>query len=202
MLRPGDPAPAFTLESTSGSKLTLSELRGKKVVLYFYPRDDTPGCTREACAFRDDQAALKKTGAVVLGVSRDTLASHAKFRAKYALPFELLSDPDFSVAKAYGAHGKKLMYGKPVVGSIRSTFLIDEQGKIARVWSPVKVDGHAAAVLAALTGVETDAPKAKAKRAPASKAAPAAKATPAAKVAKSAAKAKAPAKKKPAVKAR
>ncbi len=173
MLRPGDPAPAFALESTSGSKLSLSDLRGKKVVLYFYPKDDTPGCTREACAFRDDQAALKKAGAVVLGVSRDTLASHAKFRAKYALPFELLSDPDFAVAKAYGAHGKKVMYGKPVTGSIRSTFLIDEHGKLARVWSPVKVDGHVAAVLAALTGADEKAkpaPKKAAAKAPAARA--------------------------------
>lgn len=148
----GAAAPVFELEATNGKKVSLASLKGKKVVLYFYPKDDTPGCTREACGFRDESAALKKAGAIVLGVSKDSLASHAKFRAKYELPFDLLSDPDNAVAKEYGAFGKKVMYGKQVTGTIRSTFLIDERGKIAAAWSPVKVDGHVDQVLAALTG--------------------------------------------------
>lgn len=153
------PAPPFKLASTSGETVTLASLRGKKVVLYFYPKDDTPGCTREACDFKDNLARLKKEGVVVLGVSKDSLAAHAKFRAKYSLPFDLLVDTGSEVARAYGAYGKKVMYGKEVEGTIRSTFLIDEQGKIAAVWSPVKVDGHVDQVLAALAG--GDAPKAK-----------------------------------------
>ncbi len=148
----GAPAPAFELESTGGKHVTLAGLRGKKVVLYFYPRDDTPGCTREACGFRDEFAAVKKAGAVVLGVSKDSLPSHAKFRAKYELPFELLADPDNALAKRYRAFGKKMMYGKEVTGTIRSTFLIDEQGKLAAIWAPVKVDGHTEEVLEALRG--------------------------------------------------
>lgn len=152
MLKPGQPAPAFALPSTSGKTVSLASLKGQRVVLYFYPRDDTPGCTREACAFRDDQAKLKKAGAVVLGVSSDSLASHDKFRAKYALPFELLSDADKSVAKAYGAYGEKTLYGKKVIGTIRSTFVIGADGKLEAVFSPVKVDGHSEKVLAALAG--------------------------------------------------
>jgi peroxiredoxin Q/BCP len=160
MLKLHDPAPAFTLASTSGRDVSLSDLRGKRVVLYFYPKDDTPGCTRESCDFRDNLARVKSRGAIVLGVSRDTLASHAKFKSKYDLPFELLSDPDASVGKAYGAFGKKMMYGKPVVGTIRSTFLIDENGKIAAIWSPVRVDGHVDAVLAELSGAAAPKPSA------------------------------------------
>ena len=152
----GDPAPAFSLPSTSGKDVSLSALRGKRVVLYFYPKDDTPGCTREACGFRDNMARLSGHGAVVLGISRDSIAAHEKFRKKYGLPFELLSDPGASVGKAYGAFGKKMMYGKPVVGTIRSTFLIDEKGRLARIWSPVKVDGHVDAVLRALAGDEAE----------------------------------------------
>lgn len=152
-------APPFRLESTSGETVTLASLRGKKVVLYFYPKDDTPGCTREACDFKDNLARLKKEGVVVLGVSKDSLAAHEKFRAKYALPFDLLVDAGSEIARAYGAYGKKVMYGKEVEGTIRSTFLIDEQGKITAVWSPVKVDGHVDQVLAALAG--GDGPKAK-----------------------------------------
>ena len=167
-------APPFKLASTSGETVTLASLRGKKVVLYFYPKDDTPGCTREACDFRDNLARLKKDGVVVLGVSKDTLAAHAKFRAKYSLPFDLLVDPGSEVARSYGAYGKKVMYGKEVEGTIRSTFLIDEQGKIAAVWSPVKVDGHVDKVLAALAGESAPAKKAGAKKA-ATKRAPAAK---------------------------
>ena len=152
MVRPGDPAPAFRLPSTSGREVALSELRGRKLVLYFYPRDDTPGCTREACAFRDNLARVRAAGAEVLGVSKDPLAAHERFRGKYDLPFDLLSDAGNQVARAYGAFGKKTMYGKQVEGTIRSTFLIDERGRVERVWSPVKVDGHVDQVLAALTG--------------------------------------------------
>ncbi len=150
MLKLGDLAPAFTLASTSGRTLSLAELRGRRVVLYFYPKDDTPGCTRESCAFRDNLARLRGHGAVVLGVSRDSIGSHEKFKKKHALPFELLSDPDAEAGKAYGAFGPKMMYGKKVVGTIRSTFVIDEKGRIAALWSPVRVDGHVDAVLAAL----------------------------------------------------
>lgn len=169
MPKPGDKAPAFTLPSTSGTDVSLSDFRGRRVVLYFYPRDDTPGCTREACGFRDSLARLTKSGVTVLGVSKDTLASHDRFRTKYALPFDLLSDADNSVAKSYGAYGTKKMYGKDVLGTIRSTFLIDEQGKIARSWSPVKVDGHVDAVLEALQGSSTEPAAKPARRASAKK---------------------------------
>jgi peroxiredoxin Q/BCP len=166
MLKLGDPAPDFALPSTSGDTIALKDLRGEKVVLYFYPRDDTPGCTREACDFRDNIARVAKHGARVLGVSKDKLASHDKFRAKYELPFELLSDADNAVAKKYGAYGEKKLYGKPIVGTIRSTFLIDEKGRIAGVWSPVKVDGHVDAVIAQLSGgaAPSTAPKRAAKK--------------------------------------
>lgn len=122
------------------------------MILYFYPKDSTPGCTREACDFRDRSAQLQKAGAVIFGVSKDSLASHEKFIESQELPFELLSDPDNAVGKAYGTFGEKIMYGKKVIGTIRSTFLIDEKGKLAAIWSPVKVDGHADSVLAVLTG--------------------------------------------------
>ena len=164
----GANAPEFTLETTEGT-LNLRDLRGAKVVLYFYPKDDTPGCTREACDFRDSMKRLEGHGAVVLGVSKDSVDSHGRFRQKYGLPFSLASDPGNIVAKAYGAFGQKMMYGKPVIGTIRSTFLLDEQGKVNRVWSPVKVDGHVDAVLAAIEGKEAPAP---AKKAAAKKAAP------------------------------
>ncbi len=150
----GQKAPAFSLPSTSGSKVSLGDLAGKQVVLYFYPRDNTPGCTVEACDFRDRDAALRKAGAVVLGVSSDSLKSHDGFRAKHGLPFDLLVDADNAVAKAYGAYGEKLMYGKKVMGTVRSTFLIDAAGKLAAIWSPVKVAGHAEEVLAALGGAQ------------------------------------------------
>lgn len=182
MLQTGTKAPAFTLPSTSGASVSLAALKGRKVVLYFYPRDNTPGCTTEACDFRDQHSALQEAGAVVLGVSSDSLKSHAGFRAKYQLPFELLVDEGSKVASAYGAFGEKLMYGRKVQGTIRSTFLIDEQGKLAAVWSPVKVAGHVDAVRAALTGASAPAAPAKtpaAKRA-ASKSAPKPSAKPAA----------------------
>jgi peroxiredoxin Q/BCP len=146
----GQRAPAFTLTADDGSKVRLSELKGQPVVLYFYPRDDTPGCTREACAFRDQQAKLKKLGARVLGVSADSIESHEKFRDKYRLNFPLLADPDHQVAEKYGAWREKNMYGKKSVGIQRSTFLIDAGGKVVKVWKRVKVDGHDSQVLHAL----------------------------------------------------
>jgi peroxiredoxin Q/BCP len=152
MLATGKKAPSFKLPSTSGKTVSSADFAGRKLVLYFYPRDNTPGCTREACDFRDQHAKLVKAGAAVLGVSGDSLKSHDGFRAKYELPFELLADEDHKVASAFGAYGEKLMYGRKVKGVIRSTFLIDEQGKLAAAWSPVKVDGHVDQVLEALTG--------------------------------------------------
>jgi len=149
-LEPGTKAPAFTLVSDSGEKVKLSQFKGKTVVLYFYPKDDTPGCTKEACAFRDAQSEMVKLGAVVLGVSPDTVESHAKFRDKYTLNFPLLSDPDHAVAELYGAWREKNMYGKKSMGVQRSTYIIDGQGKIAKLWKKVSVDGHDADVLAAL----------------------------------------------------
>ena len=149
-LEPGTKAPAFTLTADDGSKIRLSDFVGKPVVLYFYPKDDTPGCTRQACAFRDAQAEIKKAGAVVLGVSADDTASHVKFRDKYNLNFPLLSDTDHKVAEKYGAWREKNMYDKISMGIQRSTYLIDRSGKVARVWKRVKVDGHDAQVLAAL----------------------------------------------------
>ncbi|TWT73715.1 putative peroxiredoxin bcp [Posidoniimonas polymericola] len=147
----GDKAPAFTLTSDSGEKVRLSELKGQPVVLYFYPKDDTPGCTLEACAFRDQSARLKKLGAVVLGVSPDDAASHEKFREKYELNFPLLVDADHKIAEKYGAWREKNMYGKKSLGIQRSTFLIDPAGKVAKVWKRVKVDGHDQQVLDAIS---------------------------------------------------
>jgi peroxiredoxin Q/BCP len=147
MLKEGDKAPAFELPSVEGGHLSLKDFVGKTVVLYFYPKDDTPGCTREACAFRDSQAALKKAGAVVLGVSPDSVESHQKFRSKYKLNFPLLADADKTVAKKYGAFGEKVLYGKKVTGMIRSTFVIDGKGIVRKVFPRVKVDGHSDKVL-------------------------------------------------------
>jgi thioredoxin-dependent peroxiredoxin len=146
----GDKAPAFSLEDQSGETVKLSDFKGKSVVLYFYPKDDTPGCTREACAFRDEHSALKKAGAVVLGVSPDSGPSHAKFAGKYKLPFPLLADTDHAVSEKYGAWGEKTLYGRKFMGITRSTFLIDPSGKVARVWPKVKVDGHVDQVLEAI----------------------------------------------------
>ncbi|HJQ79330.1 MAG TPA: thioredoxin-dependent thiol peroxidase [Lacipirellulaceae bacterium] len=149
-LEPGQRAPAFTLTADNGSKVRLSDLKGRPVVLYFYPRDDTPGCTREACAFRDRKAELQKHGAAVLGVSTDNLESHRRFRDKFELNFPLLVDADHKVAERYGAWREKNMYGKKSMGIQRSTILIDSRGKVAKVWKQVKVDGHDDEVLTAL----------------------------------------------------
>ncbi len=150
MIKAGQKAPGFSLPSSEGGEVSLKSLKGKAVVLYFYPKDDTPGCTREACAFRDAQAAIKKTGAVVLGVSPDSLEAHAKFTAKHRLNFPLLSDPDKAVAKKYGAFGEKVLYGRRMMGMIRSTFVIDGAGVVRKVFPRVKVDGHDGKVLAVL----------------------------------------------------
>lgn len=149
-LEVGAKAPAFTLVTDQGTKAKLSDFKGSPVVLYFYPKDDTPGCTKEACAFRDASKELKKLGAIVLGVSPDSSESHAKFRDKYSLNFTLLADPDHALAEAYGAWREKNMYGKKSMGVQRSTYLIDASGKIAKVWKKVSVDGHDAQVLEAL----------------------------------------------------
>lgn len=146
----GKKAPAFNLPSDDGTKVKLSDLKGSPVVLYFYPKDDTPGCTKEACAFRDRKDELKKLGAVVLGVSPDDVASHEKFRDKFELNFPLLADAGHVVAEKYGAWREKNMYGKKSMGIQRSTFLIDADGKVAKVWKRVKVDGHDEKVIEAI----------------------------------------------------
>ncbi len=150
----GSKAPAFTLLNDAGNKVKLSDFVGSPVVLYFYPKDDTPGCTKEACAFRDRKAELKQAGAVVMGISPDDAASHAKFRDKYQLNFPLLADIDHKVAEKYGAWREKNMYGKKSMGIQRSTFLIDSAGKIAKVWKRVQVDGHDTQVLQAVNELE------------------------------------------------
>jgi len=147
----GKKAPAFSLEGNDGKKHSLEDYKGKTVVLYFYPRDDTPGCTKEACGFRDMGSALKKSGAVVLGMSKDSIDSHNKFAKKYKLPFVLLSDPKTEVMKKYGAFGKKMMYGKTVEGTIRSTVVISPKGDVVKHWSTVKKsEAHADEVLSFL----------------------------------------------------
>ncbi len=151
-LEAGDLAPAFTLEDQDGKTHSLADYAGQTVVLYFYPKDDTPGCTKEACSFRDNFGAIEESGAVVLGVSGDTAASHQKFREKYELPFPLLVDADKTVASAYGAWGEKVLYGKTVIGMIRSTFIIGPDGRLTKVWKQVKAEGHAEHVLKALAG--------------------------------------------------
>ena len=150
MLQPNVPAPDFTLQADDGREVSLDDYRGQKVVLYFYPKDDTPGCTTEACGFRDDYGDLLAAGAAVLGVSPDPVKSHVEFKSKFSLPFALLSDPDHRVAKMYGAWGEKRMYGKAYMGIIRSTFIIDETGTITKVFPDVEVQNHSQEVLAAL----------------------------------------------------
>jgi thioredoxin-dependent peroxiredoxin len=143
----GDLAPNFTLTSSDGKKVSLKDFRGEKVVLYFYPKDMTPGCTTEACSFRDNYKEIKKRGAEIIGISADSTASHEKFVGKYELPFILLSDPDKNVAKLYDVWRKKSLYGKLFFGIERSTFIIDEKGKIKAVFRKVKVEGHTKVVL-------------------------------------------------------
>jgi thioredoxin-dependent peroxiredoxin len=150
MVEVGKRAPAFKLDGSDGAQVSLADFRGKNVVLYFYPKDNTPGCTLEAQDFQRALPALKKRNAVVLGVSRDSIASHCKFRDKYELGFLLLSDPEHSVLEAYGAWGEKTLYGKKSVGIIRTTVVVDDQGKVKRVFPKVKVKGHVEAVLEAL----------------------------------------------------
>lgn len=147
MLKEGDKAPAFALKDQSGNTVSLSDFAGKTVVVYFYPKDDTPGCTKEACGFRDSYADLTARGAVVLGISADSPQSHAKFVGKYDLPFTLLSDPDKSVIQAFGAWGVKKMYGKEYEGIMRSTFVIGPDGVITKVFPKVKPADHAAEIL-------------------------------------------------------
>ena len=147
----GAKAPDFTLEGNDEKKHSLSDYRGKTVVLYFYPRDNTPGCTKEACGFRDLDVGLRKAGAVVLGVSKDSIDSHNKFSGKFSLPFVLLSDPKAEVMKKYGAFGKKMMYGKTVEGTIRSTVVIGPSGDVVRHWPTIKkAEAHPEEVLAYL----------------------------------------------------
>ncbi len=146
----GSRAPDFTLPAGDGSSVSLKALRGKKVVLYFYPKDDTPGCTKEACSFRDNFAALRKKRAVVIGISADSPASHEKFSRKFDLPFTLASDEDKEVLKQYGVWKQKSLYGRKFLGIERTTFVIDEEGKISHIFPRVKVDGHTEEVLAAL----------------------------------------------------
>src|SRR5437868_1281847 len=149
-LEEGTKAPDFTLPADDGTKVKLSALRGRPVVSYFYPKDDTPGCTKEACSFRDRKSALTKLGAKLFGVSGDTPESHGKFRDKFKLNFPLLADVDHKVAERYGAWREKNMYGKKFFGIQRSTYLIDADGKIAKVWKAVKVDGHDQQVIDAI----------------------------------------------------
>lgn len=150
MLSPGDPAPDFTAKTDSGGSIQLSELRGRKVVLYFYPRDNTAGCTLEACEFRDASLGFAAKNAVVLGVSADSVKSHDRFKAKHGLTFPLISDTDHEIAEAYGTWREKNLYGRRYMGVVRSTFVIDEHGKVVAVYDKVKPRGHAEALLATL----------------------------------------------------
>jgi peroxiredoxin Q/BCP len=147
-LQPGDPAPDFSLPDQEGKRVELTGYRGRKVVVYFYPKDDTPGCTKEACQFNDTLGTFEGSGVDVLGISADGADSHRRFRGKYGLRFPLLSDGGNRVGAQYGAYGEKLLYGRPTTGVIRSTFLIDEKGRVQRAWYGVRADGHAAKVLA------------------------------------------------------
>ena len=150
MLKPGDKAPAFTLISDEGKKVSLKDLKGKKVILYFYPKDDTSGCTAEACGFRDNIKVINKKNTVVIGVSKDNTKSHQKFKTKYDLPFTLLSDENFEMLNDYGVWKEKSMYGRKYMGIERTTFIIDEKGKIQEVFDKVKVPGHVEEVISKL----------------------------------------------------
>jgi peroxiredoxin Q/BCP len=149
-LKEGDQAPDFSAATNGGGKASLAGFKGRNVVLYFYPRDDTPGCTKEACAFRDHFADFKKAGAVVLGVSTDPVKAHDKFTVKYKLPFTLLADEDKTIVEAYGVWGEKSFMGRKYLGTHRVTFLIGPDGRIKKIWPQVKPEEHAAEVLAAL----------------------------------------------------
>lgn len=148
MLQKGVKAPEFTANDQEGNTISLQQYKGKKVVLYFYPKDDTPGCTKEACSLRDNYEAMLSKGFVVLGVSPDSVASHKKFADKFNLPFPLLADPELNIVKAYGAWGEKKMYGKTYEGLLRSTFVIDEAGMIEEAIAKVKTDKHAEQIFA------------------------------------------------------
>jgi peroxiredoxin Q/BCP len=148
----GKPAPDFTLPTDGGGRIRLKDRRGRKIVLYFYPKDDTSGCTAEACGFRDRMPELARHGLAVIGVSRDSVASHDKFKSKYGLPFTLASDLDGTVSEAYGTWVEKSMYGRKYMGLDRATFLIDEKGIVRAVWRKVKVPGHVEEVLKAAKG--------------------------------------------------
>jgi peroxiredoxin Q/BCP len=148
--KPGSKAPAIKLQDDTGKTVSLSDFKGKKVILYFYPKDSTPGCTTESCDFRDNLNRFTKSGAVVLGLSADSVASHKKFKEKQGLNFPLLSDPDHKALEAYGVWQEKSLYGRKFMGIVRTTFIIDEEGKIAKVFPKVKVGGHVDEVLAAL----------------------------------------------------
>ena len=150
MLKVGDKAPAFSLKDNSGEEISLNDFIGKNVVLYFYPKDNTPGCTREACGFRDQQKTFIKKNTVILGVSPDSVESHERFKSKFDLSFPLLSDPDRKTIKAYGVWKQKSLYGRTFMGIERTTFVIDGKGKIVKIFPKVKVDGHIEAVLEAL----------------------------------------------------
>ena len=154
MIEEGKKAPAFTLKNQDGKAVKLSDFAGKNVVLYFYPKDNTPGCTTEACDFRDQHNKLEKAGAVVLGVSPDAEKTHLKFAGKFGLPFTLLADPEHEVAEKYGSWGEKTLYGRKFMGIIRSTFLIGGDGKVAKVWPKVKVAGHVEEVLEAVKSLK------------------------------------------------
>jgi peroxiredoxin Q/BCP len=153
MVKEGTTAPSFKTTDANGEPVNLKDFRGKKVVLYFYPKDDTPGCTKEACSFRDAFSKFKKQGITILGVSPDSEKSHQKFTAKYKLPFTLLADTDHSIADAYGVYGEKKFMGRTYMGIHRTTFLIDEKGKIKKVFEKVKPEDHADEVLGAFSGV-------------------------------------------------
>lgn len=149
MIKEGSKAPDFTAKDQNGKKIKLSDFRGQKVVLYFYPKDDTPGCTKEACSFRDAYSVFEKKGIKVLGVSVDDEKSHQKFIEKYKLPFDLIADTDKKIVEKYGVWGEKSMYGKKYMGTLRKTFLIDENGKIIKIFDKVNVSEHADEVLKA-----------------------------------------------------
>ncbi|WP_368070834.1 thioredoxin-dependent thiol peroxidase [Nitriliruptor sp.] len=150
----GQPAPTFTLPDQDGREVSLEDLRGRPVVIYFYPKDDTPGCTTQACGIRDQWAEFEAAGATVLGISPDTVESHATFAGKYDLPHTLLADPERAALEAYGAYGEKVLYGKTTVGVIRSTFLVDAGGTVAKVWKRVQTETHADQVLKALAELD------------------------------------------------